>query len=239
MELGQRLRAEAAAAFTSLDAKQQLALEGQDETLRRQAELAAGQAEALAALAASRAAAEGAFGALEARAAALAAAQHDAESAQRSAASELRSLASDSRGLRSAVDVVLAYTQRSDAVLVQLLGQSYCLEDLLYYGAGAALALGAGAFPATAAARLPALALLALSAAAERLLVRHLHLFLEAGPDGELLLSLPLPWWLPLGGPLLSVSYKWAVRRGAAALAAGLLLWAALAHKDYELETYR
>lgn len=71
-------------------------------------------------------------------------------------------------------------------------------------------------------------------------------------PDLQLLLSLPLPGWLPLTtagaaaagvdgavGAVLRFSLKWAVRRAVVALGAATLLFSLLSYRDYEREGYR
>lgn len=96
-----------------------------------------------------------------------------------------RSLAADTVGLRSAVDVVLRYEQRSDAALIKLLGRSYTLEDAAFYGAGVLGVVAAGAVPGGARARLPVLALLCSALVGERLVLQRLHMVLERDPADE------------------------------------------------------
>lgn len=125
LEAGQRARLEAASYFTSLDAKQSRGLELADAGLAQAQALVQGQEDAAAALAAGREQVATLFGMLEARSAALADAQAEHAAAQQAVTSELRALSDDSRGLQAAVDTMLTYQQRSDAVLIRLLGKSY------------------------------------------------------------------------------------------------------------------
>lgn len=62
-----------------------------------------------------------------------------------------------------------------------------------------------------------------------------------------MVMSLPAWTWLPLGpaatatsptGPAGQFSFKWAVRRVAAALAVGVLSYCWLSHRDYERESF-
>lgn len=92
----------------------------------------------------------GLFELVEGRAADLAAAAGRQAEAQRQLAGELGGLLDSSRSIRSAVDVVIGYQQRSDSVLMRLLGRSYRLEDAAFYAAGLLAAMAAGTSPATA-----------------------------------------------------------------------------------------
>jgi hypothetical protein len=91
------------------------------------------------------------------------------------------------------------------------------------------------------------MALMGVSLVGERLLLDHLHLWMDLGADGEILLNLPpLPSWLPLlgalsgsSGQLLQLNFKWAVRRAAAAVGAAVLLYCLMSYRDYERESYR
>ncbi|KAL4431061.1 hypothetical protein ABPG75_006317 [Micractinium tetrahymenae] len=241
-------RAEALAYFTSLDAKQQQGLELQDQALQKQEALEAGQAIVLRQLAEAQGHVAGLFDLVEGRAAQLAAAAQQQAEAQRALAGELGALADSSAGIRSAVDVVISYQQRSDSVLMRLLGKSYSFEDALCYALGALAALSTGLSPSIAKAKVPLLALLGGSLLAERLLVDWLHAWLAVGHDGEVVLSLPAWAWLPLGpaaaatspaGPALwQFSFKWAVRRLAAALAVAVLCYCWLSYRDYERESF-
>ncbi|KAI7844527.1 hypothetical protein COHA_001885 [Chlorella ohadii] len=231
LALAKKARAEAAAYFQTLDAKQQLGLELQESTLANQAKLEAGQAATLAQL--SEAQAE----------------------AQRKLAGELTGLVDSSKGIRSAVDVVINYQQRSDSVLMRLLGKSYTLEDAAFYAVGVLAAWAAGISPATAKARLPVVALMGVSLLGERLLVDRLHMWLEVDGQDQLLVNLPLPGWLPAAllpaslvpgtaataasTSLLQLNLKWAVRRAALAIGAAMLLYAFFTHRDYERESYK
>ena len=70
--------------------------------------------------------------------------------------------------MQSAIDVILDYERRSDAVLVRLLGKQYSLEDAVAYAAAFFVAIAAGAVPPTRQARLPLLALVGLCLSLER-----------------------------------------------------------------------
>ena len=87
----------------------------QDASLEKQAALEAGQAAALRMLGEAEGHLGGLFQLVEGRAAELAAAAGPQAEAQRALAGELGSLADSSKGIRSAVDVVLGYQQRSDS----------------------------------------------------------------------------------------------------------------------------
>eukprot|EP00887_Chlorella_sp_A99_P005575 scaffold1.g5575.t1 len=238
LEEATKARAESAAYFSSLDAKQSESLALADRGLAAQEALAAGQAAAAAALATGREQVAQLLGAVEARGVALAAAQAEQAAAQAAAAAALRGLTDDSRGLRSAVDVVLSYQQRSDAVLLRLLGKSYSLEDVAFYGAGALAAAAAGASRATAGARGPIVALLGVSLLGERLLLDRLHLWLEVDDSGAVVL--PLARWLPfLPAAAGAVDLRWALRKAAGAAAALLVAYHLAAHRNYERDSYR
>lgn len=115
MRLQREARDEAAAYFESLDSKQQRGLDLQDAALQKQAALEAGQAAALALLQEAEGHMGGLFELVEGRAADLAAAAARQAEAQRALAGELGGLLDSSRGIRSAVDVVIGYQQRSDS----------------------------------------------------------------------------------------------------------------------------
>jgi hypothetical protein len=91
------------------------------------------------------------------------------------------------------------------------------------------------------------MALMGVSLVGERLLLDHLHLWMDLGADGEILLNLPrLPGWLPLLGAIsgssgqpLQLNFKWAVRRAAAAVGVAVLLYCLMSYRDYERESYR
>ena len=87
----------------------------QDAALQKAAALEAAQAATLARLAEAQAAVGGVFELVEGRAAELAAAAGLQADAQRALAAELGGLVEGSRGIRSAVDVVIGYQQRSDS----------------------------------------------------------------------------------------------------------------------------
>ena len=53
------------------------------------------------------------------------------------------------------MSTVLAYAQRSDAVLVRLLGRAYSIDDVVFYAASSLGVLAAGAAPLTRPARAP------------------------------------------------------------------------------------
>lgn len=87
----------------------------QDAALQKAAALEAVQVTTLARLAEAQAAVGGVFELVEGRAAELAAAAGQQADAQRALAGELGALADSSHGIRSAVDVVIGYQQRSDS----------------------------------------------------------------------------------------------------------------------------
>lgn len=98
-----------------------------------------------------------------------------------------REVAGSTQGLHETLSTISGYQQRSDAILTHLLGRSYRLPDILFYGAGAGAALAAGAAPLTRAARLPLLSVFGVALAAERLLLERLQPYgvLSPGPDGQ------------------------------------------------------
>jgi hypothetical protein len=96
-----------------------------------------------------------------------------------------RALSSDSRGIKAAVDVVVGYQQRSDALLVRVLGSSYSMVDVGFYGGGALAALAAGLTRATAGARAPILVLWGGTLLMERLALERLHDLLDVDERGE------------------------------------------------------
>ena len=108
----------------------------------------------------------------------------------------------------------------------------------MFYGAGVLSAVAAGATRATSPARAPIMALLGLSLLGERLLLDRLHLWLEVSPEGRVLL--PLARWLPLlPAEAGAVDLRWGLRKAAALLAALLLLYHMVAHRNCERDSYR
>ena len=99
-------------------------------------------------------------------------------------------LSRDSAKVQSAVDLVLDYERKSDAVLVHLLGRSYSLSDAVFYGLGSLAAFSAGSMPCIRQARLPLLALLGGSLTLERCSLHWLHGMLEADSAGRVCLWL-------------------------------------------------
>jgi hypothetical protein len=115
LKLQREAREEAATYFTSLDTKQQRGLNLQDQALQKQAALEQGQAAALRMLEEAEGHMGGLFELVEGRAADLAAAAAQQAEAQRRLAGELGGLIDSSHGIRTAVDVVISYQQRSDS----------------------------------------------------------------------------------------------------------------------------
>ena len=80
---------------------------------------------------------------------------------------------------------VLAYAQRSDAVLIHLLGRSYSLDDVIFYTAGALGVLVTGTVPALRAARVPLAGLFAANLALERACLGRLSSLLPIDDLGQ------------------------------------------------------
>ncbi|KAL4859390.1 Protein strawberry notch 1 [Chlorella vulgaris] len=185
MKLQREAREEAASYFSSLDTKQQRGLNLQDQALQKQAALEQGQAAALRMLEEAEGHMGGLFELVEGRAADLAAAAAQQAEAQRRLAGELGGLVDSSHGIRTAVDVVISYQQRSDSVLMRLLGKSYSLEDVAFFGAGTLAAMAAGTSAVTARAKLPLLALVGGSMVGERMLLDRLHWLMSVDDAGQ------------------------------------------------------
>jgi len=222
-----------------------------DKLLRQQADVRAG----LAALeAAEREAAEAALHQwrdAEERAHVLAAAQEQYIEQQNRMLQETRSLSEDTAGIRSAMDVVLDYERRSDRLMLLMLGRSYTLEDVLFYGGALAVGLLATAPRPTRGARLPGLVLLASTLVAERLAVSSSSALLEADASGNIMLLLPSAAALVafatsgntahIFGPELeftAVNYKTLVRRVWLTAGAALLVHCYFAYRNYERENH-
>ncbi|KAI3433451.1 hypothetical protein D9Q98_003264 [Chlorella vulgaris] len=252
LKLQREAREEAATYFTSLDTKQQRGLDLQDQALQKQAALEQGQAAALRMLEEAEGHMGGLFELVEGRAADLAAAAAQQAEAQRRLAGELGGLIDSSHGIRTAVDVVISYQQRSDSVLMRLLGKSYSLEDVAFLGAGTLAAMAAGTSPVTARAKLPLLALVGGSMVGERMLLDRLHWLMSVDDVGQVrLLSAAADRRAPAdadvaqllpGSPAadtLRLNYKSTVRWVTVALAAGVLLYCVASYCDFEKESYR
>lgn len=59
--------------------------------------------------------------------------------------------------MRESIASVLSYARRSDRFLMQMLGQSYTVSDLLFYGGCLLGVMALGSVPAAANSRLPLL----------------------------------------------------------------------------------
>ena len=244
IEVTRQHRSETTAKFADLSEQQRAALHLAERQLDLGKELEAATEGVERKVVEGQAHLESIFGSLGVKATELAAAQASAAAAQQQLEQHLKGLQDGSKGLRNAVETVAEYQRRSDAALIKLLGRSYTLEDAVFYGAGVLAAIAAGASKATAGARLPVLGLMGVSLVAERALVDRLHLWLEMDTTGEVMLNLPLPFWVPKAlfggdqGPL-TFNFKWFVRRICASLALILLVLTITAYRDWERATYK
>lgn len=238
-----RHSAEAVELHSDLTARQQAAITLGKEALEAQTQLKLAQGSLMSTLLAGREQVESALALAAQRSEALAAAQEASKQAQISLKTQLEALSDGSKGLKTAVDAVAMYQQRSDAALTRLLGRSYSLEDAAFYGAGALAGLSTGVTRATQPARFPILALFAASLVAERAAVDRFHMFLEVNAVGEIVARVPIPRWMAVFGVVqddpLDINVKWAVRRMCVSLGLCVVLWCWLSYKDYERHNHR
>ncbi|KAK9819973.1 hypothetical protein WJX72_004679 [[Myrmecia] bisecta] len=165
---------------------------------------------------------------------------------QQELAGNYREIVDHSQDLRSALDLVLEYEQRSDAVLVRLLGQSWSISDLLFYAASGLAVIMATSLQTTQRARIPLFLLLVASFVAERVLLDKLHDWLGLGPFGQVMINVPMPRWLPPVSGLptdeqhfLPLDLKKMVRWSAVAIALSYLARVIWGYRNYEELSYR
>lgn len=224
---------ESSAALDALASSQRVALRLAGEQVLRTQQLGEAQESVRTKLAAGQAQVEALFSMIEEKAEAVAHAQSASAAAQQGLGEQLKALADGSTGLRSAVDALSFYQQRSDAALIKLLGRSYSLEDAAFYAAGALVAGLTGASRATRRARLPLFILLGACLATERTLVDGLAAWLDVDASGNIMFTLPLPWWFSDPG-IIRMNFRGAVRRVCVCAGAALLALAAYAYRDFE-----
>lgn len=245
LETARKHREETFAYFSSLSDRSREMLELQEEAYLKQQELQKGQQGMASMLHDGSRQVKSLFSFINQRAQEHLELQQQHEQQQRQLKADLRSLALDTQGLRSAVDVVVRYEQRSDAALIKLLGRSYTLEDAAFYGLGLLGVLGAGLVPGGSRARLPVLALLCSGLVGERMLLAKLHMSLERDPADELVVYVPPPLMVLTAAVGLSppepvpLNVKWTLRKALAGLAVLAALYAVLSHRNFEKDSFK
>ena len=100
-------------------------------------------------------------------------------------ATDLAALEYNSQGIKALLDTVVMYQQRSDAALITLIGRSYTMNDIIYYGSFFLAVILSGMSRWTAGARGPLFLLMVLNIAIERFIIEKILSWGELSESGS------------------------------------------------------